>query len=562
MFTLLKRSLYILSNALRRQRQPVELMKEKWIADFSKLEKSCFDIKPEISYNAYLAKSPGSKEGSLFLGLRKKNCMAWLETANRVYVDQVIEARLRFNGPGAYCAAGIMFRVYGQGTYYLALISNKGYFRLDAVNNNIPSPLVGWTEISNLNLRQANLGIIARGDHIIFVFNGKWIAEVYDASIPGGHLGLALVSYETDISDQSEKSNEAMYFPPEMQSSTATESYTCHVWLDYLSVDSRAIAVETEYQKWCDNMKISAESRLRLAESLASLDHFDAAYNQILRAWKQREKAAQSVSATYTETRAREELLFAAQMASRIGQYAKAEEYVNACLAMDMNTVEGLDALAEKAKILSVQNRHNDLVAFLPDYIKLMDAAPSLDDVTRRPDIPSLYALLGHAFWNLRDYKAAVAAWDTAFDLKKNGLYAANAANAYEMMGKKKDAVRRRLDAGNCFMQQEDYTELGTLIPKLLAIANNNWEAHALAGKWASGIGNVEQAKTELALANKLKRKVKPVKAQTKATGGKAQAHALNKKQPVKTKTKPAMKPVQKTAAKQKSKTSSRKGSL
>ncbi|MCL2270475.1 MAG: hypothetical protein FWC24_03925, partial [Treponema sp.] len=119
MFTFIKRLLYVLSNKLRRPHQPVEWMKEKWIADFSKPEKSCFDIKPEISYNAYLEKN------TLFLGLKKKNCMAWLETVNRVYVDQVIEARFRFDNHGGYCAAGIMFRITGQG-YYIALVSSKG----------------------------------------------------------------------------------------------------------------------------------------------------------------------------------------------------------------------------------------------------------------------------------------------------------------------------------------------------------------------------------------------------------------------------------------------------
>jgi len=62
-----KRSLNLFSNKL--SREPAKLMKERWIADFSKQERSCFDIKSEISYNAYLEK------GSLFLGLKKKNCM-------------------------------------------------------------------------------------------------------------------------------------------------------------------------------------------------------------------------------------------------------------------------------------------------------------------------------------------------------------------------------------------------------------------------------------------------------------------------------------------------------
>ena len=478
---MIKRPLYVLSNKFRRPRQPADRMKEKWIADFSKPERSCFDIKPEISYNAYLEK------GALSLGLKKKNCMAWLETAHRVYVDQIIEAHFRFDNYGGYCAAGIMFRIAGQGTYYLALISSKGYFRLDAVNNNIHKPLIGWTEAPGLNERKANLGIIVKDDHLIFLLNGKWIAEAYDDSVPGGHLGFALVSYDEDLNSQSET-----------LSSVIKEGDVCQARLELLSVNSRAAAVDAEYKKWNECIEISAESRLRLAESLAALNRYEAAHDQALKAWKQREEAGRSVMATSTEIRTRGELLFAAGMASRLGQYTTAEEYINACLAMGVSGAEELNVLVEKAKILSAQNKYEDLAAFLPNYIE------------KHADISALYALLGHAFWNLKKYKAAAAAWDEAFRLDThNGLYAASAGNAFELLGKKSEALQRYLDGAQCFLQQEDYTELGTLIPRLLALGKKNGEAHALAGKWALGTGDLALAETELALADELKRAVR-----------------------------------------------------
>ena len=385
-------------------------MKEKWIADFSKPEKSCFDIKPEISYNAYLEK------GSLFLGLKRNNCMAWLETLNRVYVDQIIDARFRFDSHGGYCAAGIMFRMAEQGTYYLALVSSKGYFRLDAVNNHVPRPLIGWTETPDLNGNNVNLNIIARGDHLIFLLNGKWIAEAHDASIPGGHLGFALASYDAD--------------PP---SPETNKNLVCQSWLNFLLVDARSCAVTAEYQKWNNALETSAESRMRLAESFAALDCFDAAYNQILKAWKQREEAAQSVMATYTEARTRSELLFAARMTLRLGQYTTAEEYINTCLAMGVNSDDALTIGAEMAKILSAQNKNESLAAFLPDYIKRAKAEKKL------ADIPPLYALLGDAFWNLKDYKAAAKAWGTASSLDThNGLYKEAQAMAKKYAAKTK----------------------------------------------------------------------------------------------------------------------------
>jgi tetratricopeptide (TPR) repeat protein len=495
-------------------------MKERWIADFSKPERSCFDIKSEISYNAYLDK------GSLFLGLKKKNCMAWLETADRVYVNQIINASFHFNSPGGYCAAGVMFRIADSGNYYLALVSSKGYFRLDVVNNKVPKPLTGWTKAPGLDEQGANLCIIARGDHFIFMLNGRWIAEAHDASIPGGHLGFALVSYDSGDNDSEEADS-----PPQEQPFALGEGYACQSWLDFFSVNSNPGAVEAEYNKWTVNDEISAESRLRLAESFAALDRFDAAYDQILKAWKQRENAARSVTATFSEMRTRVELIFAARMAYMTGQYQVAEECINESLALGDNGPEGLEALAEKAKILSSLNRHSDLADFLPGYIKRLET--EADD-----GLPSLYALYGFACWNLEKYKTAADAWDKAFKLNGlNGLYAANAANALEALGRPKDALRRRLAAAKCFMEQKEYDELGALVPKLLATGKNNREVHALVAKWAEETGNLNPIKPAAKAHGKspLKPSAKP---EQKPAAPK-KVKAKTDKKPITAKTKP-----------------------
>jgi tetratricopeptide (TPR) repeat protein len=498
MLTSIKRSLYALSNKLRRQSGP---MREKWIADFSKPEKSCFDIKPEISFNAYLEK------GSLFLGLKKKNCMAWLETSRRVYVDQVINARFRLDSFGNYCSAGIMFRVMERGTYYIALISSKGYFRFDAVNKGVPVPLIGWTETPGINERGVNLTVIAKGDHIIFILNGRWIAETRDNSVPGGHLGFPLVSYEPDSTEN------ALQGGP--QPDTTGDRYSCQAWLDFLSVDSRAGTVENEYEKWKDSPEITAESRLRLAESLAALDRASAAYEQILRAWKQREEAARSVSATYTEMRARGELLLAARLTERLGRFAAAEDYINTCIAMgtDGGAFELTEIFAEKVKILSSQNKYGDLAAFLPVYINRMkEIPPAGGPASGESPLPALYALLGLACRNLKEHEAAAGAWDAAFNLNRNnGLYAVNAADAYELAGRNEKALQRRLSAGKIFLRREDFTETGALIPKILAAGEKNPEARLLATQYAFATGDFDRAESELALYEELRLAIRPV---------------------------------------------------
>jgi len=146
--------------------------------------------------------------------------------------------------------------------------------------------------------------------------------------------------------------------------------------------------------------------------------------------------------ATYTDMRAGAELLFAARMALPLGHYTAAEEYLNARIAMGVNSADELTIGAEMAKVLSALGKHEELAAFLPGYIKRAKAGK------KTAQIPPLYALLGNAFWNLQDYKAAATAWGTAFSLdKKNSLYAANAANAFELTGKKRKALQYRKDA-------------------------------------------------------------------------------------------------------------------
>jgi len=487
-------------------------MKERWVADFSKSERSCFDIKPENSYNAKLEK------GSLFLGLKKKHCLAWLETANRVYVDQVIDARFRFGSPEGYCASGIMFRVMEKGTYYLALVSSKGYFRLDSVHNRVPKPLIGWTEAPVANLTEAKpdtiaLGVVAWGDHLIFTLNGKWIAETKDASIPGGHLGFALVSYGSEAdacldATQTVPTLGGAGIPAD--SGEPIDDYVCRAWLDHLSVDSSPNAVAREYGKWTGGTEVCAESRLCLAETFVALNQFDAAYDQILQAWKQRENAARSVTATYTDTRTGRELLFAARLATQLGKYEAAQEYIGICLSADANVpIDGageMELLAEKAKVLNALNRFEELAAFLPEYIlKLETESLANPESTGTPPVPPMYALLGHAHQNLKNYKAAVAAWNKAFTLSPdNGLYAQNVAAAYEGLGKKKDALHYLLAAGNCFLQKTDFEKLETLLPKLLTLGKNNREAHLLAANWAKAAGDSTRADLEFAKAERL----------------------------------------------------------
>jgi tetratricopeptide (TPR) repeat protein len=482
MLTFLRRPLYVLSNKIRRN-NPEKITEEKWVADFSKSENSPFDIKSESSYNAYQSR------GSLTLGLKKKNCIAWVETPEHEYQDQIIEAKIRLDSMGGYAAAGLMFRIIDDGTYYLALVSSKGYFRLDVVRNSAPQPLIGWTEVPGFDAHTNTICIIAYGAGLVFLINGRWAAETSDDTVSSGRLGFALASYDSEDNTEDRPA----------LAETAEPEYTCRAWLESLSVDSRIGTVEEQFRKWENSAEISAESRLHLAETFAALGNAAKALDQITRAWARREEAARSVTATYTEMRSRKELLLACRMAFALEQYAEAGEYIDACIEQGTGNAEGKEALAEKARILGELQKHEALRDFMAENSEKIEMNASL------------YALLARSCRKLDEYEPAAAAWDSAFELdKENGVFAANAAEAWELAGNKEEALKRLLEAGRLFMRQDNRRELAALVPKLVILGAQNHEARALAGKWAFSVEDYDRAEMEFAAAEDIRRAQKP----------------------------------------------------
>jgi tetratricopeptide (TPR) repeat protein len=528
MFGFLKRLFY----SMRKKKRPAsaggESTGELWNADFSKPNRIRFDIKSESSYHAYLYRH------GLALGLKKANCLAWIDAPDYRYRDQVIRARFRLDSMGGYAAAGLLFRMVEEGTYYLALVSGKSFFRLDVVRNNMPLPLIGWTEVPppEAALPQTapfkaampkkeiaaggavsaetlvTLEIAAYGSHLVLAINGSWAAELRDTSISSGCFGFALVSYEA---------------APVVKSGPGPE-YVARAFLEDFSVESRISEVTARYNYWKEKAPKSAESRFRLAETFAVMGEPAAALSQLKKSWEEqqagqpepaadqtavpdgssRPDAADSPAAENPPCQARQrELLLAARLALRLELYGEAEEYAAACLALDRDSPEGREAITERAKILYGAEKF----PALRDY--------AVEAISGRADDPVLHTLLGHAHWNLAEYEKAAAAYDRAFELdRENGLLAKNAANVYEVLGRREEALERYLAGGRAFLGQDNYADLGALAPKILSLGADNHEAHALAGKWAYGIEDWATAEAEFIRAGELRnaRKPKPPK--------------------------------------------------
>jgi tetratricopeptide (TPR) repeat protein len=487
----LKRLLFFLGGKKRPEAPAGEVTEELWNADFSKPNQTRFDIKSESSYDAYL------HNRRLALGLKKANCLAWTEAPDCRYRDQVIKARFRLDSLGGYAAAGLLFRMVDEGTYYLILISGKSYFRLDVVRNNMPLPLIGWTEVPVPSpnagtshpeaengsgerggpARETELTVIAYGSHLIIIINGIWAAEISDSSILSGSLGFAAASYEAGPGP--------------------LDSYAAQAFLESFSVESRVSRVQEIYN-FQKEAPIPAESRFRLAETFTAMREPGPALIQLKKSWEERQNQRRD-QAPPEDRRTRRELLLAARLALGLELYGEAEEYIEACLGQGRESPEGRTALTEKAKILYAEKKFSGLYDYAREVLRFRD------------EDPVIQTLLGHACWNLGEYEKAAAAYDRAFELDgENGLPAKNAANVYEMLGRREEALKRYLAAGRAFLALDNYQDLGLLAPKLLALGADNWEARALTGKWAYGIEDWGMAEEEFDKAEALRRAQQP----------------------------------------------------
>jgi tetratricopeptide (TPR) repeat protein len=471
MFIFSKRFLYALSNKLRRINS-AKKTNDLLILDFTKPENSPFIIKPDSWYNAYLSGN------SLFLGLKKHNFIAWVDTPQE-FQNHVIDAKIHLDSLGGYAATGILFHCQEDDTYCMALVSSKGYFRLDRVKEGVSKSLIGWTEVSGFDGNIIELKLIIYGSYIICVVNGKWLGEAVSDAITQGHTGFVLASYEAGNKDNSE--------------------YTCEAVLESFLVDARVDSIEINYNKWNNDSNINADCRLRLAETFAAMGDWSRAYEQIKRAWKRRAEVFGTVTGSFEEIRTRKELLLAARMAFRIGQYGESDELLDAILEMGSGFPENREAVNEKIKTLYELGMYEQLKLFALKYNKL---------IIKNVDY---YSMLAACYWKLNEYKKSAVLWEKAFRLDgKNGVYAVNAASALELNGDKEDALKRYIIAGNIFIKEDNQGELGAMIPKLELLGVNSVDAHALIGKWAYSVDDYRRCDAEFSAAEKLRRKIKP----------------------------------------------------
>ncbi len=438
---------------------PDEIIAEKWEADFTNPDQTRFELRDMPSHTGFI------EDKSLVLALKRQNCLAWIENPLYRYGDFVIQAVLRIDALGGYAAAGISFRMVDEVTNYILLISSKGYFRIDVLRNRNPLPMLGWTEIPGDHRdteKPVQVKIIASGNHFIFVINGQWAAEMYDDTLPEGQVGFVSASY--------------LAGPEKIDGEHPQVS---RAYLDSFSIESRILEVEAVYEEWNHDEKKSSASRRRLAETYFAMGQADDSLTQLKYIWDKKDYSPGSG-----------ELLLAAKASMMLMNLDDAEIYLNTIL--DSPDSDAADL--EKARFLYLAERYQDLRKYALGLLEKYS-----EDLTLR-------TLLGHAYWNLKDFSAAAAAYDQAAALDQgNGIPAKNAANAYDILGEESKALERYLKAGRHFLKNNNYNDLGSVIPRLLYLDPRNWEVHALTGKWAFGVEDWQKAGYEFGEAERLR---------------------------------------------------------
>jgi tetratricopeptide (TPR) repeat protein len=428
--------------------EPGSTVEELWEAELSGAGKGRFLAGPGPGYAARY------EPGRLELELARPDLFAWTEAPLYRHVDLVLEGSFLLPKANFDTACGFLFRYADEGNFYAALVSSKGYFRLDAVFNGKPRPVVAWTEIP-LPLEEREEGfsfslrVIARGEHFTLCVNDHWAAEAADGTFRSGHLAFAAQRYGASSGAE----------PPRFA-------------LLSCLLESRPFEVEAQYYRWNRYILPDAAARRRLAETYFAMGEYLAAAVQIRKIERRRALDA-------------DECFLKAEVALRLELREEAEAALDACLAADAGRK---DAAEEKANLLYIQGRN----------LELREALAAL--LPQMPGNARLLCLSGHARFALGDFAGAAADYRAAADLDPaQALFRMNEARAWDQAKRPAEAASAYFAAASLFYAQEADDDLELALNRLMALRPRREEVRTIRAKTLFRQGKREEATRLLA---------------------------------------------------------------
>ena len=448
----------------RKAPPPGSLAEELWVAELSDQRRGRFLEARGEGHSARYANE------TLGLELLRPDLYAWTEAGLYRYADFVIEGELAF-GPAEgrgdavpHSACGFLFRYQDEANFYSVLVSNRGYFRLDAVFNGSPRPLIAWTEVPREDTRRedtrredtlnesVSLRIIARGTQLTVMIDGRWAGEIVDETFREGFLAFAGQNYG--------------------------EGQAVRFLLSSFFVESRPMEVETWYYRYNYYLLPEPDARRALAGTFLAMGENLAAAVQLRRIEKRRPLDA-------------DELFLKAEAALRLGLQDEAAEALDACIAAEPRRRE---ALEEKANLLYLRGRALELRDWLEGLAGDPELGPGFAGNAR------LVGLSGHARFSLGDFEGAAAEYRRAAGLEVGetgagrALMRMNEARAWEQAKRKEEAAEAYLDAARLFFRQEADDDLSLALGRLAALRPRSPELKELKAKTLFRQGKTEEA--------------------------------------------------------------------
>jgi predicted Zn-dependent protease/predicted RNA-binding Zn-ribbon protein involved in translation (DUF1610 family) len=422
-----------------RSPEPGSLVEELWVADFRDEKSSRFLERDEGRYAA------SRHEGSLRLDLKKRDLFAWTEASLYRETDFVIEGELAFDPAAPHSAAGFLVRAANETNFYVILVTNRGYVRMDAVFNGKPRPVVAWTECPAPLGPSFSLRVIAHGSRFIVLIDDEWAFEAEDETFSSGHVAFAAQNYS--------EGEEASFF------------------LNSCFVESRRVEVEAWFYRYNFYEIAAPEARARLATTFFAMGEWLDAAVQLKKIEKRRPLVA-------------EELFLKAEVAIRLELWDEAEAAIDACLAL---APEKDEAVEEKANLLYLRGRYPELSEYTG---RLVEA---------KPDSARLWTLAGHARFNLGDYIGAAEDYGRAAAIEPGQpLFHMNEARAREQAGDRRGAAAAYLAAARGFFEDEADDDLSLALGRLEELDPRNPELAATKAKVLFRQGKKREARTAI----------------------------------------------------------------
>ena len=427
-----------------------EIKEETWKADFSMPEESRFAEEKGDGYEAFFEKY--NSKDVFSLDLKRKHLFAWTINPFFRYKDFVLEASIilpefsiqKKESNAGSCACGFIFRHISDKAFYVLLVSDKKWIRLDAVVNSTPIPVLGWTKpLESIDGNECKIKLICAGTSITVIVNNSWLGK-FDSDIvqAAGKIGFAAQNWE-DYS-------------------------SAKFYLTEFKITSFPIEVETIDSVANTPKAIMPDAYINLASTYYAMGQYVSAIYQLKQAWKLREPQLQEhilAGRIYFAQRLTEEAEI---------EFRKAYELDN----------ENTEVISELAA----------LYYHLHDIKKLKETLKKLSTEKIKSSV-LLCSLKAHLLSAEEKNAEAAKMYAQAFKLEpKNGLLKYNEGNELIKAGDTEKACDAYIQAANLFLASEEYKDMADTVNILERILPDDERTWTISGKFHYALENTDEA--------------------------------------------------------------------